>query len=300
LSDHFDDGDDGAFRLSRSAFKKLIDQGAVTLNGKAARASTRVQGGESVEVLLPEPVPVEWVAEPIALDILFEDHDVVVVNKEASMVVHPGAGHSRGTLVNALLSHCDDLSGIGGVQRPGIVHRLDRGTSGVIIVAKHDRAHENLAKQFAERLATKIYTAFVIGTPAPASGTIDTPYGRHPKDRKRFTSKFESEKRAVTHYSLVATADGLSQMEVRLETGRTHQIRVHFFDVGHPCVGDQTYGARKLRDLKNDAKDAVKALTRQALHAATLKILHPVSGEPLELTAPLPPDMQALRRAIRP
>ncbi len=287
--------------LSRARIQKLCDAGAVTLDGAAARRSHTLRGGERIEVLLPDPEPSCLVPEPLPLSILFEDEHLVAVDKPAGLVVHPGAGHPRGTLVHALLAHCRDLAGIGGALRPGIVHRLDRETSGVLVVAKHDAAHQALAAQFAGRQVHKLYVAFVLGTPAPASGTIDTFYGRHPRHRTRFTSRLASGKRAVTRYAVRAAAGGVSELRVELLTGRTHQIRVHLSERGHPVLGDREYGGQAFaRVVVPELREVASALERHALHAARLELCHPASGAPMVLEAPLPPALAALAAWMAP
>ena len=235
----------------------------------------------------------------MALDVLYEDEDMLALNKPAGLSVHPGAGRSQGTLVNALLAHCRDLSGIGGVLRPGIVHRLDRETSGVLVVAKNDAAHLGLARQFARREVDKRYVAFVVGEPELGQGTCDTLFGRHPTQRKRFSGRVRRGKRAVTRYQVVRSAGGAAELEVRLETGRTHQIRVHLAELGHPILGDRLYGGRRLGRIRDDGLRALAAgLSRQALHAFRLSLHHPRTGEPLVFEAPLAVELVALRQRL--
>jgi 23S rRNA pseudouridine1911/1915/1917 synthase len=299
LTDYLAEQEDGALALSRTRVQKLIERELVLVEGQPARAGNRLRGGEWLTVRLPEPEPIALIPEPMALTVIFEDRDVIAIAKPADLVVHPGAGRDTGTLVHGLLAHCRDLSGIGGALRPGIVHRLDRGTSGVIIAAKNDRAHEGLSRQFAERRVVKRYVAFVIGVPRPARDTIDTLYGRHPSDRKRFSSRVREGRRAITTYEVTRAAFGVARLAVLLGTGRTHQIRVHLADRGHPIAGDPLYGVAVLpRLVAPPVRAPVNALTRQALHAATLELAHPVSGAPLVLTAPLPPDLEAIDRAL--
>jgi 23S rRNA pseudouridine1911/1915/1917 synthase len=286
--------------LSRARIQRLIERGAVRVNGSSVRRSHRLRGGEIIEVEMLEPEPLELTAEPMPLAILFEDEHVIAVAKPAGLVVHPGAGHRRHTLVHGLIAHCRDLSGIGGVERPGIVHRLDRDTSGVIVIAKSDVAHMSLSRQFAERQVTKEYVAFVLGVPTPARATLDTLYGRHPTKRTRFTTRVRRGKRAVTTYAVVASAGGISRLDVTLATGRTHQIRVHLSEMGHPIVGDPEYGGRQLMPIRDRAlREIARTLGRQALHARRLSLTHPATGEPLELEAPLPAELQALWQAMR-
>jgi 23S rRNA pseudouridine1911/1915/1917 synthase len=284
--------------LTRARLQGLIDDGRVRVDGAAAKSSRKLRGGERVEVSVPPPEPLTLAPEAMALDILFEDGDLIVLSKPAGLAVHPGAGRRHGTLVSGLLAHCRDLSGIGGVLRPGIVHRLDRGTSGVLVIAKHDRAHLALARQFAERRVDKRYVAFVLGTPSPRVALIETPYGRHPTQRLRFTSKVARGKRAVTRYEVVASGGGVARLAVKLETGRTHQIRVHLAERGHPVVGDPLYGGRRWGKLDDAVRAAAEALGHQALHAAELSLAHPGTGEVMRFVAPLPADLVALDEAM--
>ena len=304
--------------LSRSRLQDLIRKGTVTVGGKAVtEPKHRLAGGEAIKVALPEPEPASPRAQPIALSVLYEDADIVVIDKPAGLVVHPGAGNAEGTLVNALIHHCgDSLSGIGGVRRPGIVHRLDKDTSGVMIVAKTDTAHRSLAAQFADHGRTgaleRAYRALVWGAPARETGTVDAPLGRASGDRtKRAIVRPEAPdaRHAVTRYRVLehfgrradATA-AASLVECRLETGRTHQIRVHMAHICHPLIGDRVYGGAfltKANTLPEPAAGAVRAFPRQALHAALLTVEHPASGEVMRFEAPLPPDMEALVEALR-
>ncbi len=292
------DGDDDRLvgSLSRSRIQKLIGAGEVTVDGEVPRRAHRLRGGERVVVRVPEPEPLDLVPEPMELEVLFEDRHLIAVAKPAGLVVHPGAGHRTGTLVHGLLAHCQDLSGIGGVERPGVVHRLDRGTSGVLVVAKTDAAHTGLAGAFARREVDKHYLAFVLGEPSPRVATIDTCYGRHPTVRTRFSSKLRAGKRAITDYEVIASTGGISELAIRLLTGRTHQIRVHFADRGHPVVADPTYGGRQFLRIR-DAELRARALglEHQALHAHRLRLDHPITGATLEHEAPLPPELAALR-----
>jgi len=292
--------------LSRTRVQVLIRSGAVELNGAPLTdPSRKLAAGDTLCVVVPPPRPPVPEPEVIALDILFEDDAVVVVNKPAGMVVHPAAGHGRGTLVNALLAHCGaSLSGIGGVSRPGIVHRLDKDTSGVMVVAKADAAHRALAAQFADHGRSgplrRRYDALVWGTPEPASGTIDRPIGRHPSDRQRFAVR-EGGKRAMTHYVSEWNYGVASRVRCELETGRTHQIRVHMAYLGHPLLGDALYGAgfaTKAARLSDGARAALRALGRQALHAGHLTFAHPVNGNAIAFDVPLPEDMAHLVDAL--
>lgn len=300
LADVAETEDDSALGgLSRARLQKLIADDQVRVDGGTAKRALRLRGGERLSVQLPPPAPSQLAPEPMDLDVLYEDDDLIAVNKPAGLVVHPAAGHATGTLVHGLLHHCRDLSGVGGELRPGIVHRLDRGTSGVMIAAKNDRAHEALSAEFSERRAVKIYAAFVIGSPSPDSGTIATFYDRHPRQRKKFTSRVQRGRRAVTHYAMRMTAGGISALRVRIATGRTHQIRVHMSESGWPLAGDPLYGPRRLVRISDTALRAqVAQLQRQALHAQRLQIPHPRSGVQLDLTAPLPNDLLQLEQAL--
>ncbi len=273
---------------SRSAIQKHLERGAVLVDGAppARGAKTKVETGQRIVYTPPPPEPLELEPEDIPLSILFEDEHYVAVDKPAGMVVHPALGHPRGTLVNAVLHHVGAIAG-GDEARPGIVHRLDRGTTGVIVVAKHTRAHELLAAAFAERRIEKIYLAVARGIVSPASDTIDTLYGRHPTHRQKFSSRVARGKRAVTAYRVLEAFDAASLVEVRLHTGRTHQIRVHFADRGHPLVGDSTYGRQ------------TSELGRPALHAHRLAFEHPITGAAVALEAPIPEDLSQLVRDLR-
>ena len=261
--------------MTRSTVQRLIDEGRITVDGAVEKPSLKLRGGERIVVTVPPPAPATPEAEEIPLVILHEDSDLVVVNKPAGMVVHPGAGTPGGTLVNALLAHCTDLSGIGGEIRPGIVHRIDKDTTGVLVVAKNDRSHEGLARQFREHTIKRIYLALVFGAPKTDTGRIEGAIGRHPTDRKRMSGKAKHGKHAVTHWRVLARYPGMTLLRLRLETGRTHQIRVHLAEAGHPLVGDEVYGgAGRANDLKDPVlKKLVRELGRQALHAKTLGFL---------------------------
>lgn len=266
--------------MTRSAAARLLEEGAVLLGGKPVKKNYRTCEGDMLEVALPEPEPVEAVPQNIPLDVVYEDDDVIVINKPVGMVVHPAAGHPDGTLVNALLYHCGkSLSGINGERRPGIVHRIDRDTSGLLIAAKHDRAHLALAAQLQDHTLFRQYHAVVLGGFREESGTVNAPISRHPTDRKRMAVCRPGEGReAVTHWHVVDSHDGYTHVTCRLETGRTHQIRVHMAHIGHPLVGDPVYGSRK----------PFPGLRGQCLHAATLTFVHPSTGERLTVEAPLP------------
>jgi 23S rRNA pseudouridine1911/1915/1917 synthase len=287
--------------LSRAQVQRLIDGAQVRLNAAVvARAGQRVRAGDAVELDVPPAEPIALVAEDLPLAILYEDADLVVVDKPAGLVVHPAAGHARGTLVNALLFHCRDLSGIGGALRPGIVHRLDKDTSGAMVVTKSDRAHAALGAAFAAKSRgepggiVREYLGITAPPPPGQAGTLRTLHGRHPVDRKRFSSKVATGKAAVTHWAVIEPLAGAALVRFRLETGRTHQIRVHAADHGWPLLGDPMYG-RTPRPLTAIAR----ALGRQALHAALLELDHPVSGARLRFESPLPDDLLAALAGLR-
>lgn len=272
--------------LSRSRAQSLIEDGFVLLNGRPCRRSDSVKAGDSLRYAVPEAKPVELLPEDIPLAIVYEDGDLCVINKPRGMVVHPAVGNESGTLVNALLYHFGDLSRIGGEIRPGIVHRIDKMTSGLLVVAKNDRAHEGLARQFADHSAHRSYIALASGSFREDEGTVDAPIGRHPTDRKRM-AVVEGGRRAVTHYRVLYRFAAVTVLALELETGRTHQIRVHMAHIHHPLVGDQVYSS---------GKNAL-GLEGQALHGWRLQFTHPATGTPLSFTAPLPEDMQrALKR----
>ena len=269
---------DGA--LSRSQAARLIEDGRVTVNGRTAAKSVRLAGGETVTVDVPEVRDTALAPQDIPLDVVYEDDDVIVVNKPAGLVVHPAPGHPDGTLVNALLHHCgSSLSGIGGERRPGIVHRIDRDTSGLIIAAKNDAAHAALSAQLSDHSLARTYECLVTGRMRQSGGTVDAPIGRSSADRKKMAVVPDG-RRAVTHWEVVAEYPGATHLRCRLETGRTHQIRVHMAHIGHPILGDTVYGAKK----------PVPGLTGQCLHATGLRFIHPRTGEPVELHCPLPEE----------
>lgn len=266
---------------TRSYIQKLIEDGLALVNGVAARASYKVKQGDLIRLEVPEPEGMESKAENIPLDIYYEDSDVIVINKPRGMVVHPASGNYSGTVVNALLYHCGDLSGIGGVLRPGIVHRLDKDTSGLIMVAKNDAAHVELARQLKERLVTRIYLALVHGRVKEQTGVIEAPIGRDPKNRQKMAVVHKNARNAITNYRVLKRFDGYTYLELKLETGRTHQIRVHLSYIGHPVAGDPKYGpSRPHFDLKG-----------QFLHAAVLGFKHPRTGACLKFEAPLPGEL---------
>lgn len=270
-------------RISRSAAQKLIESGAVTVNGEEKAKNYRLREGDIVECELPEPVPADAQPEDIPLDIVWEDDSLLVVNKPKGMVVHPAPGHPSGTLVNALVYHCGkSLSGIGGVLRPGIVHRIDRDTSGLLCVAKTDEAHESLARQLASRTLQRRYRAVVIGNIKNESGTVSAPVGRHPVDRKKM-AVVPGGRAAVTHYKVVERYRGYTQLALQLETGRTHQIRVHMAHIGHPVLGDPVYGRKTKWERAHE-----ELLCGQCLHAKSLELIHPKTGEQMHFDSPLP------------
>ncbi len=287
--------DDRLPDLTRSQIKRLIDEGAVTLDGSASKAGTRLRGGEEICVVLPEPVAASAQAEEIPLTVLYEDSALIVVNKPAHLVVHPAPGHQSGTLVNALLHHCQDLSGVGGELRPGIVHRLDKDTSGVMVATKDDRTHQYLAKQFKAHTIQRRYRALVHGNVTNAKGTIDQPIGRHPVHRKKMSTTARVNRHAVTHWQVLRRyeEDRLTLVDLSLETGRTHQIRVHLAESNHPVVGDPLYGgasrAKAISDLA--LRQMLSGLDRQFLHAWQLGFEHP-EGRAMRFQAALPPELQ--------
>lgn len=282
--------------LTRSRIRGLIDDGHVLVDGRSVKAAMRVRGGESLTLHVPAPVAAVPVAEELPLAVLHEDKDLVVVDKAAGMVVHPGAGHASGTLVNALLHRVKDLAGVGGELRPGIVHRLDKDTTGCLVVAKNEQALVALQKSFKGREVTKTYLAVVHGSP-PAEGRIETLYGRHPVHRQRFTGKVREGKPAITLFRVLESFDGAALVEVDLLTGRTHQIRVHLAESGHPLLGDTLYGVG--RKPKGEAGAAQERLGRQALHAWRLAFAHPRTGKHLALEAPVPDDFNAALALLR-
>ncbi|MDD3252278.1 MAG: RluA family pseudouridine synthase [Lachnospiraceae bacterium] len=266
--------------LSRSYLQKLLKEGGVLVNGKAVKSNYKVANGDRILLDIPEAVEPEIEAEPMDLDILYEDSDIILINKPKGMVVHPAAGHYTGTLVNGLMFHCrNDLSGINGVLRPGIVHRIDMDTTGVLIVCKNDKAHSSIAEQLKEHSITRKYYAIVHGILKEDDGTIHAPIGRHPVDRKKMSINEKNGRDAVTHYHVIQHFRQFTYVECQLETGRTHQIRVHMASIGHPLLGDQVYGP---------AKCPFSGLQGQTLHAGVLGIIHPTTGAYMEFQAPLP------------
>lgn len=274
---------------SRSYLQKLIRDGGVLVNGRTAKSGLRIEEGDSVLVDLPELTKPEILAEDIPLDILYEDESLLIVNKPKGMVVHPSAGHYTGTLVNAVLYHCrGQLSGINGVMRPGIVHRIDKDTTGALVICKNDLAHAHVAQQLKEHSITRKYLAIVTGVIREDEGVVDAPIGRHPTERKKMAVNQKNGKRAVTHYRVLRRFADHTYIECRLETGRTHQIRVHMASLHHPLLGDTVYGSEK-----NPFH-----LEGQALHAQVLGLIHPVSGEYVEVEAPLPEYFRKLLRTL--
>ncbi|MFS8650989.1 MAG: RluA family pseudouridine synthase [Caldibacillus sp.] len=270
---------------SRTAVQNWIKEGLVTVNGKRVKPNYKCQTGDVIFITVPEPVPLEVVPEKMDLDIYYEDQDLIVINKPRGLVVHPAPGHERGTLVNGILYHCKDLSGINGVIRPGIVHRLDKDTTGLLVVAKNDRAHEKLAEQFQNQTVVRKYIAIVHGEIPESHGTIEAPIGRDPRDRKKMAVT-EKGKPALTFFRVLERFPGYTLVECRLETGRTHQIRVHMKFIGYPVAADSQYGPKKTLDLSG-----------QALHAQTLGFNHPRTGEYMEFQAPPPADfIEALEK----
>lgn len=278
---------------SRSYLQKLLKEGQILLNDSPARASVRVKEGDALHIVLPEDVPLDVQPQEIPLSILYEDDDVLVVDKPKGMVVHPAAGHSSGTLVNAVLWHCHgQLSGINGVLRPGIVHRIDRDTTGSVIICKNDRAHQSIAAQLKEHSVTRRYYAICFGVLPNEDYTIDRPIGRDPKDRKKMAVVREGQgKRAVTHVTVLERFSGFTYVECRLETGRTHQIRVHLASIGHPLLGDTVYAGTR--------KSPFSHLEGQCLHAGVLGFIHPSTGEYIETKAPLPAYFERILQALR-
>ena len=272
--------------ITRSYIKKLIEAEHITVNGTPAKAHYKLKTGDRVKVEVPDPEPLEVKPEPIPLNIVHEDASLIVIDKPPGMVVHPAPGHSGGTLVNALLHHCKDLAGIGGVERPGIVHRLDKDTSGLIVAAKTDACMQSLTRQFKERDIHKVYLAFAKGTFESQTGVIDVPIGRHKTHRKKMSTRNPTGRDAQTRYEVIRQLDGYAYLQLFPKTGRTHQLRVHLASIGHPILGDRLYGGTLGPGLPK--------IPRQALHAHRLELIHPVTGDLLQLESPLPSDMTAL------
>ena len=274
--------------LSRSNVQKLIEGGAILVNGKTCKANYKLRAGDVAEIQMPEPEDIEALPENIPLDIIYEDSDIIVINKARGMVVHPAAGNYTGTLVNALLYHCKDLSDINGVRRPGIVHRIDKDTTGLLAVAKNNNAHLALAEQLQDHTMSRVYYAVVEGIIGENSGTVNAPIGRHDNDRKKMAVNTRVGKPAVTHFEVLERLDNCTLVKCRLETGRTHQIRVHMAYTGHPVTGDPVYGIKNTRGMDG-----------QALHAGELALIHPATGEPVTFKAPLPEDFEKLLKRLR-
>jgi len=295
--------------LSRARIQELIKDGCVNLDGKIlTSASLKLRGGEVLTLEVPDPKPTILRAENIPLDIIYEDEELLVINKAAGMVVHPGAGNYDGTLVNALLYHCkDNLSGIGGVERPGIVHRLDKDTSGLMIVAKTDHAHQSLSAQLADRTLSRVYHAIVLGVPMPLKGKVDKPIGRSPSNRLKMSVKGRASREAITFYKVLQDIRGdFSLVECKLQTGRTHQIRVHMQSIGYPLIGDPLYGPQRniLESKINksvehiDNKEYIMNFDRQALHAGFISFSHPVTGKIMDFACDMPEDMAQLLKNL--
>ena len=283
---------------TRSRARKLIDSGAVALNGSETKASSTVRAGDEITVVEPDPLPLDAEAEDIPLDIVFEDEDILVVNKATGMVIHPAAGNPRGTLVNALLHHCNDLSGIGGVERPGIVHRLDKETTGLLVVAKTDRAHLALSIAFRQRKIRKTYFGVCFGVPRETEGLVDAPIDRHPRERQHM-AVVEGGRPARTLFEVLDSAAAVAAVACQPITGRTHQIRVHMAHIGHALVGDPLYSGRQWRNIPDPQQQAaVRSIPPQALHSWRLAFSHPDSGDPVEFLAPLPEDLRYLTEAL--
>ncbi|WCK53058.1 RluA family pseudouridine synthase [Aneurinibacillus sp. Ricciae_BoGa-3] len=274
---------------SRSQLQIWLKEGHVTVNGKEVKGNYRLQDGDEIVLTVPPPKDLDIAAEPMDLAVVYEDSDVIVVNKPRGLVVHPAPGHYSGTLVNGLLAHCNDLSGINGVLRPGIVHRIDKDTSGLIMAAKNDRAHESLAAQLKAHTVTRRYIALVHGVIGHDKGTIDAPIGRDPKNRQQMAVVFENSKPAVSHFAVLERFKDFTLVELKLETGRTHQIRVHMKYINHPLLGDPKYGPKSDSDFPIEG---------QALHARDLGFVHPTTGEYMEFTSPLPDDMESIIRLL--
>ncbi|MGN1166797.1 MAG: RluA family pseudouridine synthase [Lachnospiraceae bacterium] len=284
LSEEFED-------RSRSYLQKLIKDGYVKVNDKPVKASYRLVLGDRIDITIPELKEPDIIAENIPLDILYEDNDVIVINKPKQMVVHPAPGHYSGTLVNALLFHCkDDLSGINGMMRPGIVHRIDMDTTGSLVVCKNDSAHQSLSEQLKDHSINRVYEAIVHGNIKEDNGCVNAPIGRHPTERKKMSIHSKNGREAITHYEVIERFGNFTYIRCKLETGRTHQIRVHMSSIGHPLLGDQVYGPKKCPYPK---------LQGQTLHAKTLGFLHPRTGEYIEVNAPLPKYFENILQMLR-
>lgn len=296
--------------LSRSLVQKLISTGNVTVNSASSRSSVKLQPGDKIHITVPPPAPTEIRAQEIPLDVVYEDDQIIVINKPKGMTVHPAPGSQEGTLVNAILAYSDDLSGVGGVERPGIVHRLDKDTSGLLVVAKTDLAHASLQSQIQARMAERRYMALVWGETKFNEAVVDAPIGRHPTDRQKQavikdTTRYTA-REAITHLRVIERFRGFTLLEAKLDTGRTHQIRVHCSFIGHPVVGDPTYGGTKRaipsvysKLEQRDLARLIEGLHGQALHAFCLSFDHPVTHQRMNFEAPLPPDIEAILRWLR-
>mgnify|MGYP000397537364 CR=1 FL=1 len=272
-------------QYSRSQIQKCLDSGAVLLGGRPLKKNYRGNAGDVIELFLPETQDIPLEAQDIPLDVVYEDADIIVINKPRGMVVHPAPGHEDGTLVNALLAHCgESLSGVGGERRPGIVHRIDKDTSGLLVAAKNDFAHLALSAQLADHTMARTYEAVVCGNLREDAGTVDAPIGRHPTDRKRMAVTAKNARHAVTHWSVIARYNGYTHIRCELETGRTHQIRVHMASLGHPLLGDTVYGGGKSRFEVTHAS----LLSGQCLHAKTISFVHPITGQFMKFDSALP------------
>lgn len=275
--------------MSRSHIQKLVDENNIWVNNKNIKSNYKIRCGDIIKVVIPEPVKLDLIPEDIDIDILYEDEDIAVVNKPQGMVVHPAAGNYTGTLVNALLKRCSNLSSINGVIRPGIVHRIDKDTSGVLVIAKNDNSHKHLAEQIKNHSVRRIYIAIVEGIIKSDEGTVNEPLGRHPVERKKMAVVSRNGRKAITHYRVLERYRENTLIEARLETGRTHQIRVHMAYIGHPLVGDPVYGYKRQKFK----------LAGQALHAKTLGFIHPRTGRYMEFTAPLPDYFESLIKKLK-